>query len=45
MDSGTVAEFDSPINIFDKGGMFKMMCEGRNISRKELLSQRKLALQ
>jgi len=37
MDNGTVAEHDTPLNLFAReGGIFRSMCERSNITREEI---------
>lgn len=36
MDSGQVAEFASPLSLFDEGGIFRSMCESSNITRADI---------
>ncbi|KAL4062863.1 ABC protein [Scleroderma citrinum] len=37
MDAGVVAEFDTPYNLYQKeGGIFRGMCEGSNITLKDI---------
>ena len=33
MDSGNVAELDTPINLYEQGGIFKGMCDRSGIRR------------
>lgn len=40
MDGGTVAEYDSPLNLFDKGDIFRGMCDRSGITRDHIDSQR-----
>lgn len=35
MDSGNVAELDSPINLYDKQGIFRGMCDRSGIRRED----------
>jgi len=37
MDAGQIAEVDSPLKLFDAGGIFRSMCERSGIIREELL--------
>lgn len=37
MDAGEVAEFASPLELFDQGGIFHSMCEQSDITRAEIL--------
>jgi hypothetical protein len=39
MDNGMVAEYDSPINLFDGGGIFRSMCDRSGITKEHILSQ------
>ncbi len=39
MDKGEVADFDTPLNLYDKGAelsIFRSLCEGSHISRAEI---------
>ncbi|KIO01559.1 hypothetical protein M404DRAFT_149655 [Pisolithus tinctorius Marx 270] len=41
MDAGMVAEFDTPYNLYQKeGGLFRGMCEGSNITLKDIEASR-----
>ncbi|KAL0935122.1 multidrug resistance-associated protein 5 [Colletotrichum truncatum] len=40
MDRGHVAELDSPIDLYDQGGLFKNMCDKSGIKREDILSNR-----
>ncbi|KAI5990317.1 ABC protein [Pisolithus orientalis] len=41
MDAGMVAEFDIPYNLYQKeGGLFRGMCEGSNITLKDIEASR-----
>jgi len=35
MDAGNVAELDSPLNLYDRGGIFRSMCERSGIRRSD----------
>lgn len=35
MDQGNVAELDTPINLYDRGGIFRSMCERSGIRRED----------
>ena len=35
MDAGNVAELDSPINLYDQGGIFRSMCDRSGIRRED----------
>ena len=37
LDEGKVAEIDTPLALFEKGGIFKGMCERSGISREDIL--------
>lgn len=41
MDAGEIESFDSPVNLFDAGGLFRLMCERSSISREEILRARR----
>lgn len=36
MDAGNVAELDSPIVLYDRGGIFRSMCDRSGIRREDL---------
>jgi ATP-binding cassette, subfamily C (CFTR/MRP), member 1 len=36
MDHGRIAEIDTPLNLFDAGGIFRSMCERSGIPRQEV---------
>ncbi|KAH7884664.1 ABC protein [Phlebopus sp. FC_14] len=36
LDAGVVVEFDTPYNLYQKGGLFQGMCERSNISLKDI---------
>ncbi|KAJ8608779.1 hypothetical protein MRB53_039464 [Persea americana] len=38
MDAGNVAELDSPLALFDKGGIFRGMCDRSGIRREEFFA-------
>ncbi|KAF2157253.1 ABC multidrug transporter [Myriangium duriaei CBS 260.36] len=40
MEGGQVAEYDSPLNLFDNGGIFRGMCDRSGITRDHIMSQR-----
>ena len=35
MDAGNVAELDTPINLYDQGGVFRGMCDRSRIRRED----------
>ena len=38
MDQGKVAEFDTPLNLYDKeGSIFRSLCNEANLSRQDIL--------
>ena len=38
MDGGTVAEFDTPLNLFNKeGSLFRSLCNEANLSKQDIL--------
>jgi ABC-type multidrug transport system fused ATPase/permease subunit len=37
MDEGNVVEFDGPLKLFDRGGLFRGMCDQSGISREEIV--------
>lgn len=39
MDQGQIAELDTPINLYNRGGIFRGMCERSGIRREEILGQ------
>ena len=39
MDGGTVAEYDSPLDLFDNGGIFRGMCDRSSIARDQVYEQ------
>ncbi|KAF2112460.1 ABC multidrug transporter-like protein [Lophiotrema nucula] len=39
MDAGTIAELDTPINLYDAGGIFKGMCDRSGIRREDFFQQ------
>ena len=39
MDQGSIAELDTPINLFDKGGIFRSMCDKSHIARDDFLRE------
>lgn len=41
MDQGHVAELDTPLALFDQGGIFKSMCEKGGIRRDDILEKMK----
>lgn len=41
MDAGKVAEFDTPLNLFDKGdSIFRSLCNEANLSRQDIIKIR-----
>lgn len=40
MDAGEIADFDTPLALFDKGGHFRSMCERSRITREEIVRAR-----
>lgn len=40
MDQGQIAELDTPINLYNRGGIFRSMCERSGIRGEEILGQR-----
>ena len=38
MDAGNVAELDSPINLYDQGGIFRSMCDRSGIRREDFFN-------
>lgn len=41
MDAGEIDTFDSPLALFDAGGLFRQMCDRSNITRDEIIRARK----
>ncbi|KAF1914976.1 P-loop containing nucleoside triphosphate hydrolase protein [Ampelomyces quisqualis] len=39
MDQGQIAELDTPIHLYDAGGIFRSMCERSGIRREDVLGQ------
>lgn len=39
MDQGRIAELDTPINLYDQGGIFKSMCERSGIRRDDFFGK------
>lgn len=44
MDEGRVAEFDAPLTLFDRGGIFRRLCDEAGLSREELLRIREMGV-
>jgi hypothetical protein len=41
MDAGRVAEFDTPLNLFDRtDSIFRSLCDEANLSRQDILKIR-----
>jgi ATP-binding cassette subfamily C (CFTR/MRP) protein 1 len=40
MDQGRIAELDTPINLYDQGGIFKSMCERSGIRRDDFFGKK-----
>jgi len=38
MDAGNVAELDTPVNLYDQGGIFRSMCDRSGISRQDFFT-------
>lgn len=38
MDQGNVAELDTPINLYDQGGIFRGMCDRSGIRREDFFT-------
>lgn len=38
MDAGNVAELDSPINLYEQGGIFRSMCDRSGIRREDFFN-------
>jgi ABC-type multidrug transport system fused ATPase/permease subunit len=41
MDAGNIADFDTPLALFDREGLFRTMCERSSITREEIIRARK----
>lgn len=41
MDAGQVAEFASPLELWDRGGIFQGMCERSSITREEIVNEQR----
>ncbi|RDW76860.1 ATP-binding cassette transporter YOR1 [Aspergillus mulundensis] len=39
MDQGSIAEMDSPLELWERGGIFRAMCERSGISREDIAGQ------
>jgi ATP-binding cassette subfamily C (CFTR/MRP) protein 1 len=37
MDAGKVAEYDSPLNLFDAKGIFRSLCDEALLSREDIV--------
>ncbi|TEB25163.1 P-loop containing nucleoside triphosphate hydrolase protein [Coprinellus micaceus] len=37
LDGGVIVELDTPLNLFDRGGLFKEICVGGHIMRKDVV--------
>ncbi len=42
-DQGELAEYASPLDLFDREGIFHSMCTRSNITREEIVRNTKLA--
>lgn len=40
MNAGEIEDFDTPLNLFDRGGLFRSMCDRSNITREEIVHAR-----
>lgn len=40
MDAGTVAEYDEPLTLFERGGIFRGMCDKSGINREDIVRER-----
>lgn len=40
MDNGEIAEFEEPLTLYDKRGIFRGMCDQSAISREEIVRAR-----
>jgi len=38
VDAGEIAEMDTPLALFDGGGIFRGMCDRSNIRREDLVT-------
>ncbi|KZW02976.1 multidrug resistance-associated ABC transporter [Exidia glandulosa HHB12029] len=43
MDHGEVAEYDTPLNLFDAGGIFRSLCEQASLTRDDIVRIRATA--
>jgi len=43
MDQGEVVEFDTPMALFDAGGIFRSLCDQASLSREDILRIRAAA--
>ena len=42
MDAGRVAEFDTPLNLFDRSdSIFRSLCDEANLSREDIIKIRR----
>jgi len=44
MSDGEIAEYDSPLNLFDQGGIFRAMCEQASLNREDIVRIRASAI-
>lgn len=40
MNAGEIEDFDTPLNLFDREGLFRSMCDRSNITREEIVHAR-----
>lgn len=40
MNAGEIEDFDTPLNLFDREGLFRSMCDRSNITREEIIHAR-----
>ena len=45
MDDGEVAEYDTVLNLFDKDGIFRSLCNEAGLSRQDIIRIRQESLQ
>ncbi|EJD44619.1 ATP-dependent bile acid permease [Auricularia subglabra TFB-10046 SS5] len=43
MNEGQVAEYDTPLNLFDQGGIFRSMCDQASLAREDIVRIRTAA--
>lgn len=43
MDHGEVAEYDTPLTLYDAGGIFRSLCEQASLTREDIVRIRAAA--